>query len=791
MVWANSILLGLGGLAIGVPILLHLLMQPKPKPLLFPALRFVQKNQRTNQRKMQLRHWILLALRILLLLILAAALAGPSTASNRFGAWVTTSLFGAMALIVAALLLISLFASQSKSRIVPAVLGVILAALLGFSGYSLVLSLQGNDGPVIGDQRAPVAAVIVVDTSPRMNYQYQNESSLSRAREMATWLVEQFPPDSQVAIVPTDGDDPFYSVDLESAKKRVSTLETIYLPQPLNKKVEACYKFLSDSELARRELYVLTDLTRKSWGNDENNPVSDVIAENRETSLYVVDVGPETYTNFAIDQLRLAQSTITKRDTLTVKCRVTYQSTADDVGTANRNLRMKLEKIDPVRRDGKTLVPDQFYPDRDSNTSVNANSASIVQFELGSIEEGVHHGTIQLVGEDGLAVDDLVHFSVEVKPAWPVLIVRPEDVSEYFLQDVLAASKTAYAPKIIDQTQMGNEDLSQYRAVFMLDPMPPSDTSWNQISQYVDNGGSLALFLGPNAQDNAGANQQFKTEAALTVMPALLSEIWRDVFLSPDSLSHPIMAAFRQNVSSIPWPKFGIFYYWGVRQIPNDDGASTEVVLRFSDGNPALIERRVGRGRVIMLTTPISESRRVGERVDWNVLTRNNLPGFLLTRMIGEYLVSLVRGEVNYEIGQTALLPNDTRIYPEQYRLYSPRNEEPGQVFSNDELLRYRFTDTPGHYRLKAAQGGVVLRGFSARLPDRLTDLSRFDEAELDELLGKGQYSLARDQFEVQREQGAMRIGREFYPLLVILLVIIFVVEWVFSNLFYGNRSRN
>ena len=151
MVWANSILLGLGGLAIGVPILLHLLMQPKPKPLLFPALRFVQKNQRTNQRKMQLRHWILLALRILLLLILAAALAGPSTASNRFGAWVTTSLFGAMALIVAALLLISLFASHSKSRIVPAVLGVILAALLGFSGYSLVLSLQGNDGPVIGD----------------------------------------------------------------------------------------------------------------------------------------------------------------------------------------------------------------------------------------------------------------------------------------------------------------------------------------------------------------------------------------------------------------------------------------------------------------------------------------------------------------------------------------------------------------------------------------------------------------------------------------------------------------
>src|SRR5258708_1818243 len=54
-----ALLSGLG-LAV-IPVLLHLLLQAKPKRLIFPALRLIKQSRRQNVRRMQLRHlWLLL-----------------------------------------------------------------------------------------------------------------------------------------------------------------------------------------------------------------------------------------------------------------------------------------------------------------------------------------------------------------------------------------------------------------------------------------------------------------------------------------------------------------------------------------------------------------------------------------------------------------------------------------------------------------------------------------------------------------------------------------------------------
>src|SRR2546427_11117420 len=73
----------LSGLVLaGIPILVHLIMRQKPKHLPFPALRFLLQRHRTNQRKLQLRHLLLLALRILLIAVLCLALARPKVLSG-------------------------------------------------------------------------------------------------------------------------------------------------------------------------------------------------------------------------------------------------------------------------------------------------------------------------------------------------------------------------------------------------------------------------------------------------------------------------------------------------------------------------------------------------------------------------------------------------------------------------------------------------------------------------------------------------------------------------------------
>ena len=64
-----------GGLLAAVPIALHLLMRPKPQSMVFPAVRFVLNRRESNVRKLQLRHWLLLALRCLIIVLLALSLA--------------------------------------------------------------------------------------------------------------------------------------------------------------------------------------------------------------------------------------------------------------------------------------------------------------------------------------------------------------------------------------------------------------------------------------------------------------------------------------------------------------------------------------------------------------------------------------------------------------------------------------------------------------------------------------------------------------------------------------------
>src|SRR5437867_12132891 len=77
----HTILL-VGAALVGLPILLHLIMKQEPKRLSFPAFRFLTQKLKTNQRKLRLRHFLLLALRMLLIALFCLALYQPSVLSE-------------------------------------------------------------------------------------------------------------------------------------------------------------------------------------------------------------------------------------------------------------------------------------------------------------------------------------------------------------------------------------------------------------------------------------------------------------------------------------------------------------------------------------------------------------------------------------------------------------------------------------------------------------------------------------------------------------------------------------
>ncbi len=70
------LLVGLAAAA--VPLLLHLVQQREPPTVVFPAVRYLQDATRQHERRLRLRHWLLLLLRTLLIASLVFAAAGPT-----------------------------------------------------------------------------------------------------------------------------------------------------------------------------------------------------------------------------------------------------------------------------------------------------------------------------------------------------------------------------------------------------------------------------------------------------------------------------------------------------------------------------------------------------------------------------------------------------------------------------------------------------------------------------------------------------------------------------------------
>ena len=187
-----------------MPIVLHLIMRRKPRHLEFPALRLVQLRHETNRRRLRLRHLLLLALRVAAIAILAMALARPS---------------------------------------------------LKFSG-------------VLGSQEAPVAAVLVFDTAPRMQYRLANRTRLEEAQEMGRWLLRQLPGESRIGVLDTRLGPGAFQVDRGAAADRIDRLASVANSQPLADVLDEAFRLLATSDLERKEIYVFTDLARAAWPAD-------------------------------------------------------------------------------------------------------------------------------------------------------------------------------------------------------------------------------------------------------------------------------------------------------------------------------------------------------------------------------------------------------------------------------------------------------------------------------------------------------------------------------------------
>ena len=230
-----------------IPIILHLIMRRRPKLLEFPALRFIQKRHDTNQRRLRLRHLLLLLLRAGAIALLALALARPSI--------------------------------KFSSR--------------------------------LGSQEAPVAAALIFDAAPHMQYRPRKEDPAGSGpgnRPMAPRPIAAGKPDRGVRFGHGAAELRRRSRPEQAADRKAGNRPQPAIAQPDRRRGRR--GAARQSDLPAKEIYVFTDLSRASWRADETAKLQDRLHEVAGVSLYLIDVGVTEPSNFALGDLHLSQQVV-------------------------------------------------------------------------------------------------------------------------------------------------------------------------------------------------------------------------------------------------------------------------------------------------------------------------------------------------------------------------------------------------------------------------------------------------------------------------------------------------
>ena len=722
-----SLLFG-GMAAAAVPILLHLLMQGKPKLIEFPAVMFILQKIETHRRNYRLKHILLLALRVLLFTLLGLALARPML---KLGDWMP-------------------FSSKPD----------------GFVSQ-LVTTL--------GSQDAPIAAAIVIDTSLRMDYMAENKTRLQEAQEFAQWILRQIPQNSSVAILSCEPETPVFQVDKLAAEERIDRLRITPLSRPVAEIVQGAAALLAGSDIEHRELYVISDLSQPGW----NVPATSDALQRLDGEIFVVDVSVIEPSNSSFRQFTLVPETPVAHSPVQIDVQVAHSGPA----TAKT---VELVLIGTARDPNAETVRMSRTVDFPGGES----QQSFPMLLDSGFEPGTHQGKLRFSTSDALPMDDQIWFTLSVQPPQKVLIFAQPPVrdSALYLREALETIPFAVETRPISELAgMTMTELQEHQAVVLLDPDPLSLSSgtWKKLADYVAAGYGVGTFLGEKANSLTSFNDPNATEvlgAKLLREARNLDGVW---IVQGES---PVFSAFQSipswTLDQFPWSAQLVFRYWELGELSH----RADVAARYSDNRPAIITQILRRGRTMLVTTPVSETADTVRL--WNTLTRGEAAWMfvLFAEGIGKHLVGIGSQASNFTVGERVVLRPNVATLPQSCLLGTPQGTS--ERITPDELRReivIATTTEPGNYTVRAGGLGQAALdlGFSANIPAGATALQRVDGAALDRLFGADAYQVVRTPQEIEFGIARRRIGQEIYAAVMLLLACIFAVEYVFANRIY------
>ena len=403
-------------------------------------------------------------------------------------------------------------------------------------------------------------------------------------------------------------------------------------------------------------------------------------------------------------------------------------------------------------------------------------------FSLPMTSAGDQKAVLELAA-DVLPIDDVYPFVLRGDKSIEVLLVsgeggtQPRDDEAYFVENALQpgpGSPSRVHPRVVSAEALREVDGGRGDVVFLCnvtDPRPIAD----DLVAMVEDGGGLFISVGRRIDPD------LYNEALSDLLPARFTEVKTrgsgSFEISPVGLALPPLdrdefRVFRTGGASVfSQVRFG-------RMIATEPSLAedSEVLLRYTDGMPALLERKVGKGRVILFTSTVDD--------DWTDLPLRSIFVPLVHQIARSLGNSLVQdGGAVVEVGQhlpLSLPPGQRRIA----WLRGPSGEEVrlDPVGADEEgLLMFSEARSPGHYSLfwsDPSSGEEEAKAtFSVRVPKRESRLTKVSAEALHAALPGLVFHGRAEEQATSDSTGEVVRKTSLLPALWMILLLVLVAE--------------
>ena len=493
-------------------------------------------------------------------------------------------------------------------------------------------------------------------------------------------------------------------------------------------------EMLAEASNPRQELCLITDL--QANGLDSGDQAGLVIPALTRFRLKAVgEDSPNSY----VDQVRLNREVFESEYPYSIQAQVISSS-------PSRNRLQVALYLEEELIDRRTC-------------DLGDTGKGTVQFSPFALSPGLSRGRILVEGEDTLPEDDVFHFVLERREPFVVTILQGRGAAPVYFQEALSSGRNL--PFRVNQVEAISELSVADSPVLVMDnvAIPPSAM---RLQSYVEDGGGVIVCPG-NDTDASKYSGQWQAILPVALKGREFAHGRLVPFFKIDEANweHPVLAGVRESLSEVRF-----YGHWVL-----DAAQPGQVVARFNNGLPALVESSLGEGRVLVFAASLG-------RV-WSDFPVSNAYLPFWQRMV-QYAAGWHPRSAALCVNQVLLREEGAANRAGEWEVLDPRGR---RLFAlNDKSPRSVLLEIPGQYEIRSERKTDWVAVNSSRLE---SDLTRLDPAEMMAVL------------EASREKGPVK--EEFFQgeapqqslwgLILLCALLLLVVEALLANGIIGSPN--